>query len=847
MNLFTTDYISELTEKSKCLLDKSYNLSSFYFTDFDLINSFLIEKTLSNNNKTNLLVTFPDKDLINKTILTSVIISSLNCFIKNSQCAESKLKVNDIILNKNSGSIANIREVGDSQIKIHTRIGGIDICKISKSDLLNNYLLLNIPIDELINKISAGDGSAFKNKAFKHYSIYSNILSLISENNNTIPLSYTSKVVIVASKINALELIPKYIPYLYLKRNGDIDQLHNTLFDPLLVLVNDFKVAREHIFSKDILIDTIIFIGDNKYSQSLSAISKAFRQSKFNHCIFLGTEGIESGELFEIKKWNWTLPEIKHFSKQSYQNIKPINIPNSELTSAINDYSKFISDTELQHDNLINLKKLYKFIRKVFPITALNNEQRVRNRANDVYTEFLVGTEEILQYEYYNIDKDHEEDLENVKDLYQKILAAIKSSNTKAKYLESLSNIDCIVVPKVIKSQLQKELDKFLTDTGKQVSVKGFSDIAEKLKEKRQEIEQRRRGLKNTKVISLKEFLDSEQDFKSYLFLSLYGNGISSEQFLQKVLLSNLPSKVLLYDEEEKAFKYYLQKFQQSYLIEFSSKDRESLSEIEYPEVPNITPENIDAWLKYLIELDDSRFSKDDEIKYEIIFEEEPKPVKERKSKAVYIEGYEENYKEIWELRRGDKVRIYRPPDNETLHDLISVMDEKDFFQRVNEYSKKWKEPLIEFYQTNFWGSDLEGLYNLLISNGCTIKEKNTLKNWLDPYNKTKFPKRKRDIAAILKTIGKAQLLKETLLIMKEYYGELPKQGNRLRDEVDNFLITNEVGPMLNWLQPEEIEKLINDNAPVRTIKEIKKLDYEESSTASQIDIDSLLKELNLK
>src|SRR5690606_36361424 len=135
-------------------------------------------------------------------------------------------------------------------------------------------------------------------------------------------------------------------------------------------------------------------------------------------------------------------------------------------------------------------------------------------------------------------------------------------------------------------------------------------------------------------------------------------------------------SKILLYEEEEKTVKYYLNKFQQSYLLEFSSKDRELLSEIFYPEVPNITPENIDAWLIYLIELDDSRYTNDDEIKFEILFEEESKSIKERKSRAVYVEGYEEKYKEVWELKKGDKVRIYRPPDNETLHDLIAVMDE---------------------------------------------------------------------------------------------------------------------------------------------------------------------------
>src|SRR5690606_14772161 len=155
-----------------------------------------------------------------------------------------------------------------------------------------------------------------------------------------------------------------------------------------------------------------IFVGNNKYAQTFSAISKAFRLDKLSHCIFLGTEDIESGEHFPVHKWNWTLPEIKYFTKQSYQNIQPINLSNPELTSAINDYSKFITDTELQYNNLINLKKLYKFIRKVFPITALNNEQRIKKRANEVYAEFILGAEEILQYEYYNIDKDYDEDLE---------------------------------------------------------------------------------------------------------------------------------------------------------------------------------------------------------------------------------------------------------------------------------------------------------------------------------------------------------------------------------------------------------------------------------------------------
>lgn len=844
MNLFTTDYINQLIEKSKCSLEKSYNLSSFNFSDFDFINSFLIEKTLSNNNKVNLLITFPDKDLINKVILPSIIISSLNCLIKNSQCSEQNLKPNDIILNKNDGKISNIREVNDSLVKIHTRIPFGPIQPLDVNLLNKEFVKLNISLNELCEVISEGNPKLFKNRLLEKYRTSESILSLY-KSKQVIPFQYKSKVVIVAQKNDVLTSIPSYIPYVYFKRKGEPDQYYNALLDPLLIIVNDFRVVREQILEKGIYFDTIIFIGDNKYSQSISTISKAFRQDKFKHCIFLGSEDIESGENFVVSKWNWTLPEIKYFTKQSYQNIQPIKLSNPELTSAINDYSQFITDIELQYNNLVNLKKLYKFIRKIFPITALNNEQRIRKRANEVCAEFILGAEEIFNNEYYNIDKDYEEDFEKLKDLYQKILLVIKNSNAKAKHLETISQIDFIVVPKVIKDQMQKEITTFLSLTA-EVKVTNLSDITAAINRQRQEMNQRNVGLKNTKVLSFKEFLNEKQDSKIYFFLSLYGNGVSAEQLLQKVLLSNLHSKILLYEEEEKAFKYYLQKFQQSYLMEFSSKDRESLSDIHYPEIPNITLENIDAWLKYLIELEDSRVLKDNEIKYEITFEEEIKPIKERKSKAVYVEEYEENYKEVWQLKKGDRVRIYRPPDNETLHDLIAVIDETKFFQRVNEYSKKWKSPLIEFYQINFKGYDLIGLHKLLVSNGLTV-EQVTLANWLDPYNKTKFPKRKRDIAAILKTISKPELLTDILNIMKEYYGELPKQGNRLSDEVDNYIITKEKGPMLECLMENEIEDLVNNFAPIRTIKEIKKLDYEESSAASQIDIDTLLKKLNLK
>jgi len=117
-------------------------------------------------------------------------------------------------------------------------------------------------------------------------------------------------------------------------------------------------------------------------------------------------------------------------------------------------------------------------------------------------------------------------------------------------------------------------------------------------------------------------------------------------------------------------------------------------------------------------------------------------------------------------------------------------------------------------------------LHNNLIENGLSVDEI-TLKNWLDSENKTKFPKKKRDIGAILKTVGKTELIIDFFKITNEYYGELPKRGNQLRDEVDSFLITGEIGKMLDCLGSQGIEDLINRYAPLRVVKKIKIIDEE--------------------
>jgi hypothetical protein len=63
--------------------------------------------------------------------------------------------------------------------------------------------------------------------------------------------------------------------------------------------------------------------------------------------------------------------------------------------------------------------------------------------------------------------------------------------------------------------------------------------------------------------------------------------------------------------------------------------------------------------------------------------------------------------------------------------------------------------------------------------------------------------------------------------ISTDYLGTLNLKGRKFADEIDNYILTKEKGEMLGWLSDNHIEKIINDGAPLRTIKEIKKLDYE--------------------
>lgn len=822
MEILNKEYLNHLIEHCKQSLNQVFNFSNHNFSRFDTVNSFLIDKTL-NTDRTNILITTPTKNRLTDFLLPTILTTSLHCLTKNSN-NETELEVADILLSKQDGRVSTIREVNETSIRI------LPLGTTKRIDLenLSDYVQISSKYADRLEEVrySKTRIKKFEAKKLEEVKEYNSVLSYFKEKDVQIPLKNKNKVIVVASKNEIIPQIPSCIPFQYVNKSGEV--YPDTPFDPLLIVVNDFNTAKELFIEKGIPIDTIVFIGDTKYQQSISAISKSYRQQKFNRCIFIGTQDIETGEHFEVLKWNWTLPEIKFFDQKEYKNLTPEIISHSELSEATLQFTNFIDETEKRYENLINLKRLLKFIRKIYPITAIGNVNRIRERANEICAAFETEAEEVFQDEYYNIDTDYTEDLEQLKSISQNIINLIKNENAKDNWFKTSTEIDYIVVPKSIKKHCEKEIQNCFTSKQKGITLNSLGNIAELLKQPEQKVSDDYAGLKDTKIITVSEFLKKEPDGKTYLFLSLYSNGIYTDVLLQKILSGNQKTKILCYTEEAKVLQMYLQSFQREDETELRSVHREQLCEIKYPETPNINTENIDEWIKHLIGLDEQKYTRADEQRYEIVFDDESKTV-ERESKKVFVDEYEELYKEINQLKKGDKVRIYRNPDKETLHDIIKMTDEKELFTRVDNFSSLWKNALRNHFSSKGADYHFELFFEELKENGLSV-DKPRLEYWLKEDCKTKFPMKKRDLLAIIKTTNHSELnsnIQNIFALKTTYSGRLVKAGVEFSEEINAYILTKEKGKMLDWLSDEHIEQIVSNGAPLRTIKTIQIIDEE--------------------
>lgn len=824
MDIKLKDYLKKIIENCNQDINQSFDFSEFKFSIFEKVNAFFLNHTLQLE-RTNILISLPSNQKIFDFILPSILIPALHSLSKNTK-GEINLNKGDILISKKDGKICKIISILP-EIKA-LQIGGI------RPFILGNiyeYIILNHDFSEEIKNIGhratlkqrQNGYNSLSKRIFHELNQYLQLLSLYKANGIQLPIKNLYKVVIIGQKNEIINRVPEFIPYRYINRNGIITQ--NLPFDPILIIANDFSTVKDFVINKGFPIDTIIFLGENKYDQYISDISRNYRLSKFNHCIFVGTRDIDTGENYQVLKWNWTLPEIKFFEQKQYKKPLIEIIEDNFLSNATLEFTNFIDGIENHYQNMIKLKRLLKFVRKIYPITAIANEKRIKERAEEVFKIFLIEAEEVLQDEYYSIDVDYKEDFNRLKTFFQNIINLIINSNEKSKWFKTAKDIDYIVVPKSIKEFIENEIENCFKEEQTRITINNLENIYDLFAPtQKKHIEYS--GLKDIKIITISEFFNKDPEEKIHLFLSLFGNGYYPDVLLKKILLGNNNAKILGYKEEEKVLQFFLQQFDREYETEFRSEYREQICGIAYPDILEINTENIDEWIKHLIGLDEQKYTRIDEQRYEIIFEDDSKTI-ERESKKVFVDDYEDLYKEINLLKKGDKVRIYHNPDKETLHDIIKMTDEKDLFMRVDYYSSLWKNALREYFSNCHF--QIDAVFEDLKINGLSV-DKPRLEYWLKEDCKTKFPMKKRDLLAIIKTTNQPELnnnIQNIYDLKTSYSGKLVQAGVVFSEEINTYILSKAKGKMLDWLSDEHIEQIIAGGAPLRKIKSIKLIDEE--------------------
>lgn len=352
MDLLQTDYLHKLNHTAAENLEPDFKFSKSDFSAFQIINASLF-KQLFLKEDTNLLISIPTNELPKTILEISLLLPVLKCFLHNTSITKS-VTIGDIIIKIECGTISSIKAVTDENLQV---LPMLTLNRINEN-IQHPFLILNQKIKAKISQIQAKATSQqrqsslenLKSKLLEEIRQHVAITKYYQDGNVSLPTKHKTKVLAVASKKDILELIPSCIPFQYINKSGEI--YPDTPFDPILYVVNDFATAKEFIINKDIEIDTVLFIGDNKY-KSTTTITRLYRQEKFKRCIFIGNENIESTDKFKVLKWNWTLPETKYFSNATNSKINTIRISHTELSNAILEFIKIIDKAEQQNENLI--------------------------------------------------------------------------------------------------------------------------------------------------------------------------------------------------------------------------------------------------------------------------------------------------------------------------------------------------------------------------------------------------------------------------------------------------------------------------------------------------------------
>ncbi len=776
-----TDALKQLGEKK---LQEYFDVSVLKLNDFNLVNSFLIYQSVTKSK--NLLIYLPNKQTKSQFYIPVILTLSLYEFINNYIDNDTVFEVGDIL--QRDKKRYRITLINQDQVELKSRDKNNTVINTSIKNLKKNYIVTNTT-------------NLTPKRVKVSFYVYKDFFTKTLKLNDTqgLPSKFKYKSIIITEKKIVDELkkykinntkVHKAFPFRYIASTGSVTD--NLPIDPMIYIVNSYETARKHILEQGINIENVIFIGANKYQDYILNVSSDIANNKFKNVIFIGSADIPSNAIPNLLKWKWTLTELIHYKYFKPKPIKIEIVSDESFERKVKEFDNLIKSIESKYK--MKLTQIYSYVKKLFPITIPNENSRLIKQLDYLLDSFDNEGKEFIEDEFFEIEEyDYEETWKKIYDKFKLLVDYKRTDLKKFERLKNLKKISYLVVPK-----------EYIGIWREETNIKNIISFNE-FKELKKRYNQKKFGKPNV------------------VFLGFYGC-----EHLKEIIYSDFDITLVLYSMEKKLYNYCNDKFLKDTIKNISDKDRKTLTGLSIEQTQS--EETVSELLERLFlknakkeykEYDYSNVA-DSSLNYELEFENRETIILEENKTVLLQTKKGERPEKVKNIKEGDKIRVYENTSKEKLYKIALEADKEGRFTEIENASKIWKRALANC-STKY--NSLTDFLTYLQKNGLSITREMTLKNWINIKSDVKFPQRIKDLKVIRKICNSNELnenFEKILSARRLYNGIMIALGRDLSDEISEFIKSKKKGNILERFTEEQINEMINQNAPLKTVKTIK-------------------------
>lgn len=760
------EYIQRIDEEVKNNIQKEYNLSKSFFTDFktfDYVNFYLIQHYILRENKKDFFLSIPEDIMrpnFHSSIFHSLTLIKLFQNYFNFENKYPKLEIGDLIYCKyqNRFRVCVVEHITD-EIYVNLKFPAKNEIGINRFRLKNEkYTKLNPQFVE--NKRTAPNIDNYRqflqNNFFEDFPFITD---------------FKNKSLVIAEKSFYNE--SKLLPIRYISKNGTIAN-DLPFYSYLIECCNDFNSAKKFLLDENKKYDEIILIGDNKYKDSLSYIIQETKWSqKVKNIILIGNDIPHSQDSFI--QWLWAKDEIKVANNENINCPQKIVIENEKLFHKFEKLNQIVEDIKQAHN--VDLSFLLKYTNFFFRIILANS-----NLSRGLYQEY----HDRLQ-SFFNSDKFEDELLShfynqniynpaeiknytsNIFDVFQEISEIIEYDNKKWSYIKEKAE-------KLDFQNLYLIIEK-----------KTFESVSKQIKDNR---------INNIKVISDK-MIDSNNYYldkwisddglnrNSHTYVIPY---LPNIDLLDKIKSIKGKCEILCYkDIDEIAYDNIINRSLNDEKKRLTHSDRNKFLKNTYKFNSPVVKRQLDNLFQYQKEKDFTNKSQDEydlpkeKIYYQVLFED-GSIEKYESSKGVFlIEDNEQLKATIGEIYVGATIRFYQNNNQEDFQKILKIFDSDNEMEIFDKYSNSWKESLKRLREKD----NIDTLYRKLCQSGTTLGFI-TFRQYFDD-SITRFP-RKRTLSAIKDLCMEYGLNKELIVVDFESFISYSKKDHLIRQQAGKII-----------------------------------------------------------